>query len=126
MQELRRAFARRDGGGFHPSHTLQGNVLSVGDCVQSPIDLTPEDIFAKKNDKVGSLCIDTYLSRMNYILAILLPPLSILLSGRPILAIVVFFIWLPAIIFSGGLTHPMFILLAWFIIFQAATAKANR
>ena len=63
---------------------------------------------------------------MNYILAILLPPLSILLSGRPILAIVVFFIWLPAIIFSGGLTHPMFILLAWFIIFQAATAKANR
>ena len=56
---------------------------------------------------------------MNYILALLLPPLSILLTGRPILAIVVFLIWIPAIIFSGGLTHPMFILLAWILIFQA-------
>ena len=63
---------------------------------------------------------------MNYIFAILLPPLSILFAGRPVLGIVVSLIWLPAIIFSGGLTHPMFILLAWFIIFQAATAKANR
>ena len=56
---------------------------------------------------------------MNYILALLLPPLSILLTGRPILAILVFVIWIPAIIFSGGLTHPMFILLAWILIFQA-------
>lgn len=56
---------------------------------------------------------------MNYLLAILLPPVSILLTGRPILAILVFLIWIPAIIFSGGLTHPMFILLAWLIIFQS-------
>ena len=55
---------------------------------------------------------------MNYVLAVLLPPLSILLAGRPILAIVVFVIWVPAIIFSGGLSHPMFILLAWFIIHE--------
>ena len=55
---------------------------------------------------------------MNYLLAILLPPLSILLAGRPILGIVVFFIWIPALLFSGGLTHPMFILLAWFVIFE--------
>ncbi|SMX23761.1 hypothetical protein [Boseongicola aestuarii] len=63
---------------------------------------------------------------MNYILAILLPPLSIVFAGRPFLAIVVFLIWVPALLFSGGLTHPMFILLAWFIIFQAATARARR
>ena len=56
---------------------------------------------------------------MNYVLALLLPPVSILLTGRPILAIIVFLIWVPAIIFSGGLTHPMFILLAWILIFQA-------
>ncbi|NNE53189.1 MAG: hypothetical protein HKN30_12415 [Sulfitobacter sp.] len=56
---------------------------------------------------------------MNYILALLLPPLSILLTGRPILGVVVFIIWIPAIIFTGGLTHPMFILLAWILIFQA-------
>jgi len=56
---------------------------------------------------------------MNYILALLLPPLSILLTGRPILAIIVFVIWIPALIFYGGLTHPMFILLAWILIFQA-------
>ena len=56
---------------------------------------------------------------MNYVLALLLPPLSILFTGRPILAIIVFLVWIPAIIFSGGLTHPMFILLAWILIFQA-------
>lgn len=56
---------------------------------------------------------------MNYILALLLPPLSILLTGRPILAVVVFPIWVLALLFSGGLTHPMFILLAWILIFQA-------
>ena len=55
---------------------------------------------------------------MNYILAILLPPLSILLAGRPILGIITFVIWIPALFFSGGLTHPMFILLAWFVIFE--------
>lgn len=55
---------------------------------------------------------------MNYLLAILLPPLSIILAGRPILGIITFVIWPFALIFSGGLTHPMFILLAWFIIFE--------
>ncbi len=63
---------------------------------------------------------------MNYILAILLPPLSILLTGRPILAIVVFLIWVPALVFSGGLTHPMFILLAWLLIFQSREQAGMR
>ncbi len=63
---------------------------------------------------------------MNYILAIFLPPLSILLTGRPILAVITFLIWIPAIIFSGGLTHPMFILLAWFLIFQAREDRRDR
>jgi hypothetical protein len=58
-------------------------------------------------------------SAMNYVLALFLPPLSILLTGRVFLSIVVFLIWVPAIIFSGGLTHPMFILLAWILIYQA-------
>ncbi|MGB3408371.1 MAG: hypothetical protein WBA67_12850 [Jannaschia sp.] len=61
---------------------------------------------------------------MNYLLAILLPPLSILLAGRPILGIVVFVIWIPALFFSGGLTHPMFILLAWFVIFEGRNKQA--
>jgi len=52
---------------------------------------------------------------MNYLLTILLPPLSMVLAGRPILGIITFLIWIPALFFSGGLTHPMFILLAWFI-----------
>ncbi|HBZ43949.1 MAG TPA: hypothetical protein DEO85_07835 [Maritimibacter sp.] len=56
---------------------------------------------------------------MNYVLALLLPPLSILLTGRPILAIIVFLIWVPAVILSGGLTHPMFIILAWILIYQS-------
>lgn len=61
---------------------------------------------------------------MNYILAILLPPLSILLAGRPILGIVTFVIWIPALLLSGGLTHPMFILLAWFVIFERRNRRA--
>ncbi len=55
---------------------------------------------------------------MNYILALLLPPVSILLAGRPILAILITPVWILALIFSGGLTHPMFILLAWLVIFE--------
>ncbi len=56
---------------------------------------------------------------MNYVLALFLPPLSILLAGRPFVAIITFIIWIHAIIFSGGLTHPMFILLAWILIYQS-------
>lgn len=55
---------------------------------------------------------------MNYVLALFLPPLSILLTGRLFLSILVFLIWVPAIIFSGGLSHPMFIALAWILIYQ--------
>ena len=64
--------------------------------------------------------------RMNYVLALLLPPLSILLTGRIFTAIVVFIIWIPAIIFSGGLTHPMFILLAWILIYQSREDRRAR
>jgi len=60
-----------------------------------------------------------YLTGMNYVLALFLPPLSILFAGRPVVAIVTFLIWVPAVILSGGLTHPMFILLAWILIYQA-------
>ena len=61
---------------------------------------------------------------MNYLLAILLPPLSIMLAGRPIVGIITFRIWIPAILLSGGLTHPMFIILAWFIIFERRNKTA--
>ena len=63
---------------------------------------------------------------MNYVLALLLPPLSILFAGRPILAIIVFIIWLPTSLISGGISHPMFIILAWIIIFQAREDRRER
>ena len=63
---------------------------------------------------------------MNYLLALILPPLSILLAGRPILAVITFIVWVPAIIFSGGLTHPMFIVLAWLIIFERNRDRTGR
>jgi hypothetical protein len=63
---------------------------------------------------------------MNYVLALLLPPLSILLAGRPILAVVVFLFWVPAIIFSGGLGHPVFVILAWIIIFERREDRRDR
>lgn len=63
---------------------------------------------------------------MNYILALFLPPLSILFARRPFVAIVTFLIWVPAAIFSGGLTHPMFILLAWILIYQGGEERRVR
>jgi hypothetical protein len=63
---------------------------------------------------------------MNYVLALFLPPLSILLAGRPVVAIVTFLIWIPAVIFSGGLTHPMFIVLAWILIHQGREDRRAR
>ncbi|HRO12545.1 hypothetical protein [Amaricoccus sp.] len=63
---------------------------------------------------------------MNYVLALFLPPLSILIAGRPFVAIVTFLVWVPALIFSGGLTHPMFILLAWILIYQAREDRRAR
>ena len=63
---------------------------------------------------------------MNYVLALLLPPLSILFTGRPILSIIVFLIWLPAILISGGLGHPIFILLAWILIYQSHADRRSR
>ena len=64
---------------------------------------------------------------MNYLLALLLPPLSILLAGRPIVALVTFLVWLPAILLSGGLGHPVFVLLAWIILWQGQEeARARR
>ncbi len=63
---------------------------------------------------------------MNYVLALLLPPLSILLAGRPILGVVVFLFWVPAIIFSGGLGHPIFVILAWIIIYERRQKSFGR
>ncbi len=63
---------------------------------------------------------------MNYVLAILLPPLSIALTGRVILAVTVFVVWIFAILFSGGLGHPAFVILAWFLIHQARADRRHR
>lgn len=63
---------------------------------------------------------------MNYVLALFLPPLSILLAGRPFVAILTFLIWIPAVLFSGGLTHPMFIALAWILIYQSGEERRVR
>ncbi|MAC82395.1 MAG: hypothetical protein CML66_30570 [Rhodobacteraceae bacterium] len=62
---------------------------------------------------------------MLYLLAILLPPLAILLSGWIITSVIVFVIWVPAIILSGGLTHPMFIILAWLMIHQSRVRRPD-
>jgi len=63
---------------------------------------------------------------MNYVLALFLPPLSILLAGRPFVAIITFLIWLPAVLLSGGLGHPIFILLAWILIYQSGEIRRSR
>ncbi len=60
---------------------------------------------------------------MNYVLALFLPPVSILLTGRVLVAIVVLILWIPAVLVTGGLTHPMFIILAWFLIHQSGAER---
>jgi hypothetical protein len=63
---------------------------------------------------------------MNYVLALFLPPLSILFAGRPFVALVTFVIWIPALLLSGGLTHPMFIVLAWILVYQSGEERRAR
>ena len=63
---------------------------------------------------------------MNDVLALFLPPLSILIAGRPVVALVVVLIWVPAILVSGGLTHPMVVVLAWLLVFQAGEERRAR
>ena len=63
---------------------------------------------------------------MTYVLALILPPLSILLAGRPFVAVVTFLVWIPAIVLSGGLTHPIFIVLAWILIYQSREDRRTR
>lgn len=63
---------------------------------------------------------------MNYVLALLLPPLSILFAGRPLLGVVVFLVWLPAVLVSGGLGHPLFVVLAWILVYQAHADARDR
>lgn len=67
-----------------------------------------------------------HIIAMNYVLALLLPPLSVVFTGRPFLGVFIFFVWLPAILLSGGLTHPMFVLLAWILIFQSREDRRER
>ena len=74
----------------------------------------------------GMWPLGPHMRAMNYVLALLLPPVSILLAGRPILAVVVFLFWVPAILFSGGLGHPIFVLLAWIIIWQGQEERRAR
>lgn len=63
---------------------------------------------------------------MNYVLTLFLPPLSIALAGRVLLSIVVTLVWIPAILISGGLSHPVFIALAWILIHQAQGDRRHR
>ena len=63
---------------------------------------------------------------MNDVLALFLPPLSILIAGRPVVALVVVLIWVPAILVSGGLTHPMVLVLAWLLVFEAGEERRAR
>lgn len=44
---------------------------------------------------------------MRYLLAILIPPLAVLLCGKPLLAILNFFLWLCFIV--PGIIHALFV-----------------
>ena len=67
-----------------------------------------------------------HIGAMNYVLALFVPPLSIALAGRVLLAVVVTLVWIPAILISGGLSHPVFIVLAWILIHQAHGDRRHR
>lgn len=60
---------------------------------------------------------------MIYIIALLLPPLGVLLVGRPFVAIVMAVIWLLSLPFTLGGSHLLFVLLAWLIIAQTRSDR---
>lgn len=63
---------------------------------------------------------------MNYVIAIFLPPLSILFAGKPISAILVALIWVVSVALTMGLSHPIFVILAWVIIARARSDKRHK
>ena len=68
----------------------------------------------------------SHMTSMTYLIALLLPPLAILLAGRPIVAPLTLVVWLPAIVSSGGLGHPVFVVLAWILIWQGQEESRAR
>lgn len=63
---------------------------------------------------------------VNYVFAIFLPPLSVLFAGKPLTAILVGLIWLASVALTLGLSHPIFVILAWIIIARARGDKRHR
>ena len=64
---------------------------------------------------------------MLYLIALLIPPLSVFLVGRPFTAIFIAVIWIVSLPFTFGGSHILFVVIAWLIIFQTGEdRRANR
>ena len=63
---------------------------------------------------------------VNYLLAIFIPPLSILLAGKIITSIFAGILWLFSIFIFPIIGHLIFVVLAWVMIAQAANDRRHR
>jgi len=62
---------------------------------------------------------------MNYILAVFIPPLSVLLTGKIFSAVIIAVLWVASVAVTMGLSHPVFVILAWIIIARARGDKRH-
>lgn len=60
---------------------------------------------------------------MLYLVALILPPLAVLLAGKVITALLMLALWLVSLVLTFGVSHIIFVVLAWIIV---ASAKGDR
>lgn len=63
---------------------------------------------------------------MNYVLALFLPTLAMIFTGRWILGVLLTLPWVVLSVLSSGIAHGAFVVIAWILIFQARADQRNR
>lgn len=63
---------------------------------------------------------------MLYLVSLFIPPLGVLFAGRPFVALLLAAAWVASLLLTFGLSHIVFVVLAWVIIASAKGDKRHR
>lgn len=63
---------------------------------------------------------------MSYILALFIPPLGVLVAGKPFQAVFLFIVWFLALMISIILGHLLVVVVSWVIIGAARGDRRHR
>lgn len=63
---------------------------------------------------------------MLYLVAFLIPPLGVIFAGKVFTGLILGVLWFVAVVYTFGLAHIVFIVLAWVIIASAKGDKRHK